>query len=182
MDISSEAIRLPFGAWQNFYVIVGSSGGALIGLQFVVVALGGNMRRKIDADANLAFGTPTVVHFGMALTISAIMCVPWRSLLGPTFALAACGIGGLACLAVAFRRVCRQSHYKPVSEDWCWYGIVPAIIYAVLVLGSLLVPAATVLATFVIGGCALGLLFVGIHNAWDTVTYIVSSDGDRGAD
>ena len=26
-------------AWQNFYVIVGSSAGALIGLQFVVMSL-----------------------------------------------------------------------------------------------------------------------------------------------
>jgi hypothetical protein len=26
-------------AWESFYVIVGSSGGALIGLQFVVIAL-----------------------------------------------------------------------------------------------------------------------------------------------
>ena len=26
-------------AWQNFYVIVGSSAGALIGLQFVVITL-----------------------------------------------------------------------------------------------------------------------------------------------
>ena len=32
----------------------------------------------------------------------------------------------------------------------------------------------------VVGGAALGLLLVAIHNAWDTVTYIVvtSSQGD----
>jgi hypothetical protein len=32
------------GGWGNFYVIVGSSAGALIGLQFVVMTLIANMR------------------------------------------------------------------------------------------------------------------------------------------
>ncbi|HET9742675.1 MAG TPA: hypothetical protein VFQ00_08000 [Terriglobales bacterium] len=29
----------PFSGWENFYVTVGSSAGALIGLQFVVITL-----------------------------------------------------------------------------------------------------------------------------------------------
>ena len=29
----------PIAAWESFYVIVGSSGAALTGLQFVVIAL-----------------------------------------------------------------------------------------------------------------------------------------------
>ena len=32
---------------------------------------------------------------------------------------------------------------------------------------------ASVTAVFVVGGAALLLLFIGIHNAWDTVTYHV---------
>lgn len=32
-----------FSGWANFYVIVGSSAGALIGLQFVVMTLIANM-------------------------------------------------------------------------------------------------------------------------------------------
>src|SRR5205823_8429588 len=34
----------PFAAWENFYVIVGSSAAALTGLQFVVVVLGAEAR------------------------------------------------------------------------------------------------------------------------------------------
>ena len=34
----------PFAAWENFYVIVGSSAAALTGLQFVVVTLGAEAR------------------------------------------------------------------------------------------------------------------------------------------
>ena len=49
--------------WENFYVIVGSSAGALIGLQFVVMTLIANMPiTRDDAQAGNTFTTPTVVH------------------------------------------------------------------------------------------------------------------------
>jgi hypothetical protein len=59
-----------FGGWQNFYVIVGSSAGALIGLQFVVITL--IAARPIAGDAQsagAAFATPTIVHFGVVLLL-----------------------------------------------------------------------------------------------------------------
>ena len=34
-----EGPASPIAAWESFYVIVGSSAGALIGLQFVVITL-----------------------------------------------------------------------------------------------------------------------------------------------
>ncbi|MFI5394691.1 MAG: transposase [Candidatus Binatia bacterium] len=39
----------PLSEWQSFYVIVGSSGAALIGIQFVVMALIANMRERPTA-------------------------------------------------------------------------------------------------------------------------------------
>ena len=53
--------------WRNFYVIVGSSAGALIGLQFVVITLiAAKPIPGADAQTGGAFATPTVVHFGVA--------------------------------------------------------------------------------------------------------------------
>src|SRR4051794_20195244 len=109
-------------AWQNFYVIVGSSGGALIGIQFVVIALIASTRKHADPESIGAFGTPTVAHFGAALTVSAIMSAPWPSLLAASVALAACGVGGLAYATVVVRRARRQRGYRPVAEDWLWYA------------------------------------------------------------
>ena len=60
-----------FSAWESFYVIVGSSGGALIGLQFVVITLIADRRHFAKASGLSAFGTPTVVHFAGALLVSA---------------------------------------------------------------------------------------------------------------
>ena len=59
--------------WENFYVIVGSSAGALIGLQFVVITLIADMPIAVgQAQAGDAFATPTIVHFGAVLLLSAI--------------------------------------------------------------------------------------------------------------
>src|SRR5881409_1234294 len=77
----------PFSAWENFYVIVGSSAAALTGLQFVVVVLGAEARSLRGADTVSAFGTPTIVHLCGALLISAIMSVPWRALSNAQLAL-----------------------------------------------------------------------------------------------
>jgi hypothetical protein len=74
----------PLAGWENFYVIVGSSAGALIGLQFVVMTL--IVNRPIApglAQAGSAFASPTIVHFGAVLLLSAAQCAPWhRSCIG----------------------------------------------------------------------------------------------------
>ena len=64
--------------WQNFYVIVGSSAGALIGLQFVVMMLlAAKPVPEGYAQVGRAFATPSVVHFAVVLLLSAVASVPW---------------------------------------------------------------------------------------------------------
>src|SRR5882672_2529958 len=165
--------RNPVTSWQNFYVIVGSSGAALIGIQFVVIALIANMRHLATADSIRAFGTPTVVHLGEALVVSALMSAPWTSLSRASIALATCSLGGLGYATLAIHRARRQTTYKPVWEDWIWYAVLPCSAYAALAVAALLLRTTTQAALFVIGAAALGLLLIGIHNAWDTVTHVV---------
>ena len=161
-------------SWQSFYVIVGSSGAALIGIQFVVIALVANVRRLVTTAASIStFATPTVVHLGGALVVSAVMSAPWPSLSGASTALTMCALGGLGYATLVMRRARRQTDYKPLREDWVWYAVLPCGAYAALAAGALLLSTATQAAEFVIAAAALGLLLIGIHNAWDTVTYIV---------
>jgi hypothetical protein len=166
-----ELIHSQLSAWGNFYVIVGSSGAALVGLQFVVVTLIADTHKRMADDSVGAFGTPTVVHFVGALLVAAIMSAPWPALLSLSVALVVYGLGGLAYDAVVIRRARRQTNYTPVWEDWLWYALLPCGIDAALVLAALFLPTAAQPAMFVIGFAALSLLFVGIHNAWDAVTY-----------
>src|SRR6476620_8653831 len=86
-------------AWENFYVIIGSSAAALTGLQFVVIVLGAAMNRG-NADANRAFGTPTIVHFCAVLLIAATISAPWTSLSSVALVLGLCGVGGLVYVAL----------------------------------------------------------------------------------
>src|ERR1700736_4593833 len=84
---------LPFPAWETFYVIVGSSAGGLTGLMFVVMALVADFpstERQIEA-----FGTPTVMHFGAVLLLSAILSAPWPSISGARLALGVFGAAGV---------------------------------------------------------------------------------------
>jgi hypothetical protein len=45
---------------------------------------------------------------------------------------------------------------------------------------AVLLPSHPELAFFVIGAVALGLLLIGIHNAWDSVTHVVISSAGGG--
>ncbi len=166
--------------WDNFYVIVGSSGAALIGIQFVVITLVAGMRGRAARDAIHAFATPTVVHFATALLVSAIMVAPWPTLLPAAVALETCGVGGLAYGVLVICRARRQTDYKPVWEDWLWYVTLPGAAYAALALAAFFLATST-RAAFVVAGAALGLLLVGVHNAWDSVTHLVTG-GTAGRD
>jgi hypothetical protein len=164
----TEFASPPLSAWGNFYVIVGSAGAALVAIQFVVITLIATMRSRPTPESISAFGTPTVVHLAGALMVSAIMSAPWPSLFPPSVALALCGLGGLAYGAIVIHRARRQTYYQPVWEDWLWYALLPGSVYASLALAAVFLRTTTQLAEFVIG-----LLLIGIHNAWDSVTHIV---------
>ena len=78
--------------WENFYVIVGSSGAALTGLQFVVIALVAEGRRRSSLHEIDAFGTPTIVHFCATLLVSAILSAPWQRLSSAALTLGALAV------------------------------------------------------------------------------------------
>jgi hypothetical protein len=161
-------------SWQNFYVITGSSAGALIGLQFVVMALIANMpTARGDDQAGSAFTTPSVVHFGVVLLLSAVAEAPWGGVNIVDVLWGALGIGGIAYTVIVIRRMKAQTVYLPVFEDWLFHILLPIAAYTLLVTSSFLVCAHESIALFFIGGAALMLLIVGIHNAWDTVMHLV---------
>lgn len=165
-------------SWESFYVIVGSSSAALIGLQFVVITLMTDTRLRRTHTAISAFATPTVVHFAGALVVSAIMSAPWPALSAAASCLVVYGIGGVGYGVRVVVRARRQTTYAPVWEDWLWHVVLPDIAYATLAVAAILVLRGDGDAEFAIAASALALLLIGIHNAWDTVTYLVVADRD----
>jgi hypothetical protein len=159
-------------AWHAFYAVVGTAAAALTGLQFVAVALGAEVRGVGNEGATSAFGTPTVTHFCAVLLIAASLSAPWPSLPTAASALGACALAGFLYTLLVLKRARRQTDYVPVLEDWIWHSVLPLAAYTALSGAAIALRYEPALSLFVGGGGTLLLLFVGIHNAWDSVTYI----------
>jgi hypothetical protein len=162
----------PLVAWQNFYVIVGSSAAALTGLQFVVMALVADLPERGSAPTIDAFATPTIVHFGAVLLLSAILSAPWGGTGAPTFLCSLGGVLGIGYVIIVARRAREQTQYRPVFEDWLFHVLLPAVAYGVLA-AAYAARSYVNNTPFGVAAAALLLLFIGIHNAWDSVTYHV---------
>jgi len=162
-----------FDGWENFYVIVGSSAGALIGLQFVVITLIADRPALRTAEASAAFATPSVVHFGVVLLLSAIVSVPWNGIATVAILWGLVGLCGIVYAVVVTRRLRVQTTYKPVFEDWLFHVLLPFAAYAMLAGSACAAPSHARPALFLVAAAVLLLLFIGIHNAWDAVTYHV---------
>src|SRR5260221_3376889 len=167
-----EAAVSPLTTWGNFYVIIGSSAAALTGLMFVVITLIAGARVQRSSGSLAAFGTPTVVHFCLALLVAAILSAPWQVLWNAGLLLGLSGLGGVIYVVIVLRRARRQTDYQPVLEDWLWHTIFPLVSYTALVVAAIVLPGNPAPALFVIGAVTVLLLLIGIHNAWDTVTYV----------
>jgi hypothetical protein len=160
-----------FAAWSDFYVIIGSSAAALTGLQFVVIALAAD-RRLGSEGTTTAFSTPTVIHFTTVLAISSLLSAPWHTAHWPAVLLATLAVAGLGYVCLVIRAARAQRAYQVVAEDIIWHWVLPAIAHVAVVLAA--VWRLNEDALFAVAGAALLLLLVGIHNAWDSATFITT--------
>jgi hypothetical protein len=163
--------------WSTFFVAMCTSAAALIGLMFVVITLvSGAMRVTHSTEGLATFSTPTVVHFSAALFVSAVLTAPWHSLVGADLTI---GLAALIGLGYALRILLRARHitrYVPDFEDWAWHLIMPFFAYGAIVGGAVALNEFAQPALFVVAGGVLLLLFIGIHNAWDVVTYLAMEE------
>jgi hypothetical protein len=159
--------------WESFYVIVGSGAAALIGLQFVIMTLIAERPQLGAPEAGAAFATPTIVHFGTVLLLAAVLRVPWQGVTAVSALWGLVGLSGTAYAVVVARRMRRQTAYRPDVEDWLFHALLPLAAYAVLVLSALAAHSHAHEALLGVGAAVLMLLFIGIHNTWDAVSYHV---------
>ncbi len=160
-------------AWASFYTMTGSSAAALTGLMFVVISLiTARERTEGTHDGIATFSTPTVMHFAAALLVSAVLIAPWSSLIYPGAAAALIGLYGVVYIVRIAYRAKRLTVYRADLEDWAWYTILPFVADGAIVAGGIALAAVPAHALFVLAGGVVLLIFIGIRNAWDVVTYI----------
>ncbi|HUY78260.1 MAG TPA: hypothetical protein VMV29_15910 [Ktedonobacterales bacterium] len=167
------------GAWDNFYVIVGSGAAALTGLMFVVITLISSISARRNSGASAAFSGPNVVHFSAALFVSAMLAAPWQALWPAALVLGVCGACGMIYVIIVYLRMRRQKDYVPVLEDWAFHIILPLASYLTFVIGAFVLPFNPTPTLFAIAAATILFLLIGIHNAWDTVTYVTFQFADR---
>lgn len=83
------------------------------------------------------------------------------------------GLCGVVYALIVLRRMRSQPSYRPEFEDWLFHLVLPLVAYLALAVAAFLARFEPGIALFAVAGSALLLLFVGIHNTWDAVTYHV---------
>lgn len=166
--------------WDNFYVIAGSSAGGLTGLTFVVIALAADARR-IRASGLRVFVTPIILHFSVVLALSAFLSMPHPRVLLLSLGLGVAAIVGLAYCALIVKNMPKQDSddYSPVLEDWIWTAILPVVAYTLLLVAAFETWAHIERALYAVAVATLGLLFIGIHNAWDIAVFMTTNRDDQ---
>ena len=170
---------LPLADWANFYVIIGTSAGALTGLTFVVITISGDPVRADSAATRLtglrAFITPTAVHFGSTLWISALLCMPRHTVLSAASCIGATSVAGIIYTIRVLRLMAAlRADYHPFLADWVWNVVLPALAYLSLIAAAGLLTLYTAQSLDVVAIATLLLLTIGIHNAWDVVVWFTT--------
>jgi hypothetical protein len=165
--------------WQEFYFLVGSSAGALIGLLFVVITLTANYDPSRAETGARVYVTPTVVHFASVLFVSAVALVPGlpANILG-IFVLIP-SAGGLFYVAVVIKRFFGRLPDEPHWSDPIFYAALPAVGYTTLAVAGVSFITGHAIAPDALALGVLGLLFTGIRDAWDVALW-VSTHPDEG--
>jgi hypothetical protein len=166
-------------AWNSFYVMTGSAAAALTGLMFVVITLITDDKRRQSEAGVSTFSTPTVIHFSCALFVSAIMAAPFTSLRPIVIILSLAGAGGIYHVVCVALRTAKLQTYRPDAEDWTWHVILPLAAYAAIAGGAILMRTGPERALFAPAAGVTLLIFIGIHNAWDVVTFLATGQADQ---
>ena len=170
-----------FHGWENFFYLIGSAAGALIGIMFIVITLtAGHEPRRVSRGAPV-YVTPIVFHFAVVLVVSATSEVPGLILPAVAVLLGASAIAGLAYSTLTTIRLCRKGWEDPIPgwSDKCFYGFLPTTIYVALLGAAGAVWMAERKAAFAVAGLMLGLLLLGIRNAWDLATTLAQRADER---
>jgi hypothetical protein len=154
--------------------MMGSSAAALTGLMFVVITLvTDSIRNRPKPEDGLStFSTPTVYHFCAALLISGIQLAPWHSLWVPGTAIALVGLIGTIYVGRIAIRTWGLTSYRADIDDWFFYAVLPFVAYVVIFVSGVLLGREPRIVLFALAGATFLLVFIGIRNAWDVVTYL----------
>jgi hypothetical protein len=163
-------IANPIAEWRDFYVMIGTAAGAIVGATFVVATLAGSIeKREIGIRG---FITPSAVHLGVVLVGSGVLAAPNIPSL---FFDAVFGVGGFAGVVYGLIVARRIWGFALDLPDKSFYVVLPILSYLGFVAaaawdwryGNGDAPLRILACAFVV------LLIVGMRNVWDMATFMI---------
>ena len=162
-----------FQGWENFYLIIGPSAAALIGLMFVVVTLSQGRDSQQYENGKHFYTSPIVWHLGVVLGLSAAAVAPPVTpvMFGVAVViLASIGIvfGLRSAIGIARHRL---TGADTMFDTW-FYGILPTLTYVALGASAVAMIIGRAWAETAVAASLIALLMVSIHAEWDLVTFL----------
>ena len=162
---------LQLADWRDFYVMIGTASGAIVGASFIVASLATGVKER--GLGMRGFISPTTVHLASVLVASAILSVPKV----PAAAIALLlGGGGVAGTIYGILVVTRLWRLKLAIEDWCFYALLPIMAYAALPAAAVMIVTGVDSPLYVLAAALILLLIIGMRNAWDMATFFIMRD------
>jgi hypothetical protein len=119
------------------------------------------------------------MHFAAVLFVSLFLSAPWHSFVAAAVVLGIGGLYGIGYVVHIAYRTRSLTIYTADPEDWTWYIILPLVAYVIMSVGAVFLLIAPARALLTLAGGVVLLVFVGVRNAWDIVTFIASGAADE---
>jgi hypothetical protein len=167
-----ETAMTTLAEWRDFYLMIGTASGVIVGATFIVASLASEMGEKRTTGLR-GFITPTAVHLSSVLIGSAILAIP---MLTPHMLALLLGAGGIGGVIYGFVIVTRIRTLKLDAADWSFYAILPILTYFAIAVAAALAGKEVEEALEILAGSFIALLIIGMRNAWDMATFMITHD------
>jgi len=159
---------LPLQDWRDFYVMIGTASGAIVGASFIVASLASGVKER--SLGLRGFISPTTVHLASVLVGSAILAMPR---VHPWAVALLLGLGGLSGTIYGAVVIARIWGMKLAIEDRLFYALLPVLAYAAMLAASIMIVLQVDDPLYVLASSLVLLLVIGIRNAWDMASFLI---------
>jgi hypothetical protein len=161
--------------WRDFYVMIGTASGAIVGAAFIVVTLVSNLEKRTLGMRG--FITPIAVHLGSVLVGSAILTVPTLTPVSLAILLGAGGaVGTLYTIVIATR----IWHMRLDLDDRAFYIVLPIMAYATMATAAIMAVTQNEPTFETLAVALVALLIIGMRNAWDMASFVIMQGRGEG--
>lgn len=168
-------LQVALGPWHEFYVLLGTASGTMIGLLFVAATVGSGVFSSSRRAALRIFLSASVVNFSSILASSLIVVSPVPNWILLGVLITGCGLFGLIHSGLAWRDTHREGLIASIDlEDRTWYVAFPVLGYLLVAGSGIALGLQMDLGCVALAVSTGMLLLIGLHNAWDITLWIIT--------